>query len=251
MFYKRSLKIASDDNCKQRLKMAASNVGPPNKRFATIDTEALDKILYEKDAKNTRRATETAVRTFRAYLREKNLPEEFETLPNSELDVILSKFYTEVRTENGEMYKKSSLISLRHGINRFLGNSVDGKNIIHDNDFRQSNKVFAAATKELKREGKGGITHHPPIEKEDLQKLYSYFDNDNNIKLQEKVFVDLMLYFGRRGRENIHELKQSDFAATSDSQGKVYIYMTKDELTKNHQEDENTASGRMYARDGK
>ncbi|VDI58606.1 Hypothetical predicted protein [Mytilus galloprovincialis] len=58
-----------------------------------------------------------------------------------------------------------------------------------------------------------------------------------------------MLYFGRRGRENIHELKITDFAATTDADGRVYIYMSSDELTKNHQQDENTADGRMYASD--
>ena len=59
-----------------------------------------------------------------------------------------------------------------------------------------------------------------------------------------------MLYFGRRDRENIHELNLFDFAATSDSNCKMYVYMTTDELTKNHRDDENSASARMYARDG-
>ena len=207
--------------------------------------------MVEKDAKNTRRATESAVGTFKSYLREKNLSESFESLSNDDLDKVLCKFYTEVRTENGELYKKSSLISIRHGINRHLSNLSEGKDIIHGSDFSESKKVFAAASKELKRQGKGGVEHYPPIELPDLQKLYSYFNIDDNVKLQEKVFVDLMLYFGRRGRENMHDLKISDFAATSDSKGQIYIYMTCDELTKNHQEDENTASGRMYSRDGK
>ncbi|VDI26978.1 Hypothetical predicted protein [Mytilus galloprovincialis] len=47
-----------------------------------------------------------------------------------------------------------------------------------------------------------------------------------------------MLYFGRRGRENIHELKITDFTATTDADGRVYIYMSSDELTKNHQQAE-------------
>lgn len=59
-----------------------------------------------------------------------------------------------------------------------------------------------------------------------------------------------MLYFGQRGRENIHELKLSDFAATSDYNGNIYVYMTTDELTKSHRDDENSASARTHARDG-
>jgi hypothetical protein len=55
-----------------------------------------------------------------------------------------------------------------------------------------------------------------------------------------------MLYFGRRGRENLWEMKRSDFACTTDSDGLRYIYICKDELTKNHQDDPNTASGIMH-----
>lgn len=46
------------------------------------------------------------------------------------------------------------------------------------------------------------------------------------------------------------QLKISYFAKTSDSNVQMHIYRTKDELTKNLQE-ENTASGRMYYRDDK
>ena len=53
---------------------AASSVEPEVKtRFATVDDAAFEKLLYEKDAKNTRRATESALRTFRSYLREKDI----------------------------------------------------------------------------------------------------------------------------------------------------------------------------------
>ena len=41
-------------------------------------------------------------------------------------------------------------------------------------------------------------------------------------------------------------MKRSDFACTTDGDGLRYIYICKDELTKNHQDDPNTASDRMY-----
>ena len=44
---------------------AASSVEPEVKtRFATVADAAFEKLLYEKDAKNTRRGTESALRTF-------------------------------------------------------------------------------------------------------------------------------------------------------------------------------------------
>ncbi|XP_053379189.1 uncharacterized protein LOC128548430 [Mercenaria mercenaria] len=109
--------------------------------------------------------------------------------------------------------------------------STKNGDIIKDFAFQVSQKLFKAVAMDLKREGKGAITHYPPVEESVLKKLYEYFDTNDNVKLQ-KVFVDIMLYFGRRGRENIHELTVSDFAATTDSDGRVFIYLTKDEQTK-------------------
>ena len=110
--------------------------------------------------------------------------------------------------------------------------------------------MFVAVTKYLKRDGKGGINHYPPIEDADLVKMYSYFDIEDRIKLQQKVFVDIMLYFGRRGRENLATLNISDFATTRDSKGEINVLLKGDELTKNHQDNPNSADGRMYAKEG-
>ena len=221
----------------------------PSVRFATADDAELRRILNEKDAKNTRRATNGAVKIFRTYLRAKNMPETFENFTNEELDDIVGKFYVEVRQENGDKYQRSSLFSIRYGLNRHLSLSRN-VDIMKDTAFQVSQKLFTAVTKDLKREGKGAVTHYPPIEETDLRKMYDYFNVNDNIKLQQKVFVDVMLYFGRRGRENIHDLKICDFAATTDSDGQVYIYLTKVEQTKNHQDDPNSAQGRMYKRKG-
>lgn len=53
---------------------------------------------------------------------------------------VLVKFYPEVRTNNGKLNKKSSLISVRYGLNRYLNNS-HGKDIVPDTDFHGSNKL--------------------------------------------------------------------------------------------------------------
>ena len=224
--------------------------GEPNlvpverKRFATVDEDEFQRILKENDSVNTRRATNSAVRTLQAYLREKGQTKNFEDLSKTDLYMVLYKFYTEARQKNGQMCKKSSMFALRHDLNRYLScKSID---LIHDTEVKESNKTFAATIKELKRQGLGGVDHHPPVEEEYLRKVYSYFDLNDNVKLQGKVFVDVLLYFGRRGRENLHELKITNFSATTDAEGLVYVYVKNDELTKKHREDTNTADGRMY-----
>lgn len=86
-----------------------------------------------------------------------------------------------------------------------------------------------------------------PISRPDLQKLYSSFDLKEAEGLQNKVFVDYMLYFCNRGRENLRELWISDFSTSTDAEGRRFMYMTRDHATKNHRNDENQSQGgRMY-----
>ena len=75
-------------------------------RFATLNTEDFffHKILAEKDSVRTKMSNEMAVRIFKTYLREKELPKNFEEASASSLDDQLSRFNAEVRQVNGEKY---------------------------------------------------------------------------------------------------------------------------------------------------
>lgn len=54
-----------------------------------------------------------------------------------------------------------------------------------------------------------------------------------------------MLHFGRRGRENLRHLQRSDFAVQRDGEGALFVYKTRDEQTKNHQNDDDGADGKI------
>ena len=56
-----------------------------------------------------------------------------------------------------------------------------------------------------------------------------------------------MLYFCRRGRENLQELKRDSFKIAVDANGCQYVSQVRDELTKNHREEhESVEGGFMY-----
>ena len=87
----------------------------------------------------------------------------------------------------------------------------------------------------------------------DIRKLYHqtmYMSPDSPQGLLNKALFETILYFCRRGRENIRELDSSDFQIKYDADGRKYITKVKSEQTKNHQgttnEDESDG-GRMYA----
>ena len=96
---------------------------------------------------------------------------------------MLCKFYAEARTKDGTLYKKSSLQTFRYGLCRYFTDYRE-INIMKDNNFRESNRVYSAVCKDLKRQDFGGIDHHLPIENADLVKMYQNFDLTNPKHLQ-------------------------------------------------------------------
>jgi hypothetical protein len=83
----------------------------------------------------------------------------------------------------------------------------------------------------LKQVGMGVTVHKPEITSEDIGKLYNCFDLNTYTELQNKVFLDCMLFFCNRGRENLRELKRDDFKFEGTGENR-YVEL-RDHLTKN------------------
>ena len=170
-------------------------------------------------------------------------------LSNSELDNVLQKFYAGARRKNGSYYMKKSMLAIRFGLQRhFLNcNKID---IIKHEDFSNSTRVFKCFSAMLKQEGKGVVTHKPAISAEDMDKIQGSLDLDDPVGLQDKVFMDVMLYFCNRGRENLREMTLDSFDIC-DEGGKCSITL-KDTLTKNNRADklEKSQGGVMIPTNG-
>ena len=82
--------------------------------------------------------------------------EKIESLPASELDHLLSKFFLNARKKNGEEYEPATVSSFQRSIQRYLSEKKYPFNILKDNEFEKSRKVLAAKRKSLVHEhGKG------------------------------------------------------------------------------------------------
>ena len=154
--------------------MSTDDTVGDKRHLVDISNQQLETIVQDKDAKTTRRSTDQAVRLFRKYLLEKEFYPAFDSYDKQTLDKKLCKLYAEARTVDGELYKKSSLRTTRHGLNRYLGNIFDA-DLTKDAEFKESEKVFFAVCTYLKRQGFGGVDHHPPVDDSDLKKNVSTF----------------------------------------------------------------------------
>ena len=102
---------------------------------------------------------------------------------------MLELLYAEARKADGTAYSKSTLNSLRFGLNRHF-KATCGFDIINDSEFTVANKLSGAKCVDLKRQGLAKVEHKPPICEEDLKKLCesTAFGLNDPEKLQNKVF---------------------------------------------------------------
>ena len=126
------------------------------------------KLLQNRKALNTNRATKQWISCLNAFLKERQLPD-VDSIDLEQLPQIISDFYFSVRkkkiTDDGteptekeaaraklKHYKNSSLKSGRAALNRYFKGTF-GIDIISNQKFIKANEIFQAITKQGKEEG--------------------------------------------------------------------------------------------------
>ena len=153
------------------------------KCFEHFSDEEIKKKRKETTPKATIKNNEKWDRVFRAYLEESEAQTtEYWYYPDEELDLILSRFWFDVRTQkqplneeekiqilskNGDPYPHQYIIAclrnLRNSLSRCLAERGKNINLTTDENFRLSQKSFKDACKELKQLGKGNVNSCPEI----------------------------------------------------------------------------------------
>ncbi|XP_008106827.2 BTB/POZ domain-containing protein KCTD1 isoform X1 [Anolis carolinensis] len=179
-------------------------------------------------SENTRLATRYAVRIFREYLSEKAQSPDFERLDKAQLCRVLRSFYAEARSKSGQLYSKSSLISIRSSLNRYLNEPPYCRtlDLTKDPELRAANLTLAAVIRKLEEQGAGPVVQKQAITRADLRKLYtcSVFSARSPFGLLNKVWFETCMYFCTRGRENQRELEEDSFGLALDEDGRRFVY---------------------------
>ncbi|XP_073487607.1 BTB/POZ domain-containing protein KCTD1 isoform X1 [Aquarana catesbeiana] len=179
-------------------------------------------------SENTRLATRYAVRIFREYLSEKAHCPDFESMDKEALCRVLRSFYAEARSKSGQLYSKSSLISIRSSLNRYLNEPPYCRtlDLTKDPELRSANLTLAAVIRKLEEQGAGPVVQKQAITRQDLRKLYTscVFSASSPFGLLNKVWFETCMYFCTRGRENQRELEEDSFGLAMDEDGRRFVY---------------------------
>ena len=214
-----------------------------NSRFRSASEVDIQDILNGKSSKSTERTIWSATNIFRTFLAENGCSRNFEDFEKTVLNDKLRLFFASIKKQgknpgdDGGSYKKNAYVNLRYGLSKFIKKQL-GWDISDDPDFISSHEVFSAVCTKLKKSGYGETSHYPPIEKEDLQKLYSNghhaFDVNTPLGLFQKVWFEVFFYLCRRGRENARDMTRDTFQIAKDATGREYVFQAIGEHDKNH-----------------
>ena len=91
-------------------------------------------------------------------------------------------------------------------------------------------KCSTEFSRRLKVEGKWNKTHRPCISRSDMAKIQSSPELDCSTPsgLQNKVFIDIMMCFSIQGRENMRNMRPSDFCVKTKTKGQKCILVSPD-----------------------
>lgn len=196
--------------------------------FAALDSETEGDMHRSRLSENTRLATRYAVRIFREYLTEKAQSADFESMDKHALCKVLRAFYSEARSKSGQLYSKSSLISIRSSLNRYLNEPPFCRtlDLTKDPELRSANLALAAVIRKLEEQGAGPVVQKQAITRSDLRKLYTsaVFGAGSPFGLLNKVWFETCMYFCTRGRENQRELEEDSFGLAADEDGRKFVY---------------------------
>ncbi|CAH3186834.1 unnamed protein product, partial [Porites evermanni] len=107
----------------------------------------------QQKSANTNKKTATDMNTLLCYMEAISMKnEKTESLPASELDHFLSKFFLNAHKKNREEYEPATVSSFQRSIQRYLSEKKYLFNILKDNEFEKSTKVLAAKPKSLVHE---------------------------------------------------------------------------------------------------
>lgn len=214
--------------------------------FAEVTDDDVELIRQGNRAKSTMYNDKSALKSFTSYLQQKGLI--VKDLDKAMLNKQLEIFYVSLRKCNGDSYKYQTLQQVRYSLSREIKVSVPGNmDIVNDADFKSSNTIFNNLAKSYKEHGLRSVEHKAEITQLDMEKIMHFLEDLTPVKLQWKTWIYIMVYFCRRGAENLITMKKNTFSIKTSS-GLKYISQDIDELTKNSRETnpEKTINGRIY-----
>ena len=218
-------------------------------RFKLLSNQDLLNLADECDSKNTKRSTCTWLNAYRNWAAEREENPKLEEYSPKDLDVVLSRFYGELRKRDGTEYEPDCLRVMQAGLHRYLIEKKYPKSILTDLEFTNSNKTLKGKARQLRRYGKGKRPNaSEPLTPEDEDELWEKgkLGTNNPVSLVHTMWYINTQHFGQRGQEANASMTMENFQKkTDEASGLQYIEFFEDS-TKTRQRSSRVTNSKMF-----
>ena len=141
-----------------------------------------------------------------------------------------------MRTNDEKNYSSQGLVNLRSGVCRYLQGDPFNRimDLTKDSEFLQANRILKGKQRIRREDGEDTKQSKKWVKHSDLEKMYKFITANRNDPEtpMHKVFLDMVFYTGRRGREGLRKLTKKSFEVKVNEDGRKYIVMTHNESEK-------------------
>ena len=191
--------------------------------------------------RNTKKATEWALRLFREWRDNRNLvtstqdqcPSTLLEEPRSDLlNYWLSRFVVDIRREDRQAYPPSSLNNILAGLYRYcrsccpMGSCCPNFMNRKDPQFRELTGAIQVKFRELREQGVGAVVKHASVVTPAEESIFwerQVIGDHSPVALQRAVFFYVGKVFCLRGGEEQRSLKPSQFVRTTNPDCFTYV----------------------------
>lgn len=188
----------------------------PPSRFKNMTSDEIISMRQKSVNTNTAKSTNTWYNAYKNWAYERNMREDIENIPPLELNLILERFYAELRTKDGKEYEPECLAVMQSSLDRYLKERNYPTSIVRGNEFHTSNITLKGKATQLREDGKGSRPNaSKPLTREEEDELWrsGKLGADDPQTLLHTVWHILTQHLGFRGRQEhkIAEINEFHF----------------------------------------
>ena len=180
----------------------------------------IQEFIYSLRPDNTNKKTTYDLNVWRRYCYSLGEERDLENIPPGELNILLCRFFMDVRKKDGEVYEPVTLTSFQRSIQRYLNDRNSTVNILKDQQFSKCREVLSARKRDLVVNNAKGNRPQAARElteaEEDLLFKTGQFGEHEPEVLQRTVWWVLSLQFGFRARDESRKLQWGDVGLEND-----------------------------------
>ena len=214
-----------------------------NNKHARGDVPA--KVPFHVAKGRRDRMTRWGMKKFLQWCESSKLDVDLHAVTAVDLALALTRFYSELRSECGNVFSTSSMTNIRRSLYQAIMAPPYSRDIdvLNHKEFARANEVFAAKFKQLKElQARRGRKHVVAIRDSDLRIINKYFERyDSPYVLNEYIWFMLACGFGWRSRTEWTAFKKNTLEIRQDEDDNSYLAFAEPKRVKNQ-------VGRIYGR---